>query len=322
MINIKGGARLVTLCFIVVSLAARAQDGIQTLTISTGAKWNDVLLMISNHPPESYFATKNFNVYPRIAATAWTHSGQLIKYRTLLKFDLADIPAGASIQNATLFLYSDPVNTSGEISNQPLSGSNALYIERVTQSWDPTTVTWSNQPATTPTGRILLGASSSTVENIQIDISTLVREMITNQVTNYGLLLSEQSEVQFRSRNYASTDHANATLHPKLVIQYTATFWAVRDGDWSEAIWSTDKNSTVGVVLPPGSIAAIFGHTVKLRSTVGVKTLSLGAANGLPGVLTVDGGELKSLDQVSIANDHVGNKLKLENSGKLSVNSN
>ena len=197
-------------------LGAAAQT--TTLTFSTGPDWTDALLLKSLKSTEAYMATTNYNTYPRIASTAWTHSGSQISYRTLLKFDLSSIPEGTTVQSATLYFYSDPANTSGEISNHALSGSNAFYLQKVTQAWTPSTVTWNTQPTTSTTGRVWVGPSTSATENITVNLTTLVQDMINSPATNYGLMMKLENEVYYRSRSYASTDHANSALHPKLVV--------------------------------------------------------------------------------------------------------
>jgi hypothetical protein len=138
-----------------------------------------------------------------------------------MRFELSTIPSGAIIQSATLFLNSDPAYTTGELSNSPLSGSNAIYFQRVTSSWDPTTVTWNTQPSTTTTNRVWVGPSSSATENIQVDIAPLVQQMVNSPASNYGIMMSLENELYYRSRHYASTDHTNTALHPRLVINYT-----------------------------------------------------------------------------------------------------
>lgn len=190
----------------------------QTITITTGSGWTDAAIIKSLKSTEGYMANTNYNTYPRIASTAWTHSGSQISYRTLLKFDVSAIPAGTVVQSATLYLYSDPANTSGEISNQPLSGSNAFYLEKVSQNWNPTAVTWNSQPVTTTTGRVWTGPSSSGTENITVNITALVQDMINSPSANYGLMMKLENEVYYRSRSYASTNHTNTALHPKLVV--------------------------------------------------------------------------------------------------------
>jgi hypothetical protein len=83
------------------------QSQTTTITIGTGSDWTDATLIKSLKSSESNMANTNYNTYPRIAATAWSHSSSLATYRNLLKFDLTGIPVGTTIQSATLQLYSD-----------------------------------------------------------------------------------------------------------------------------------------------------------------------------------------------------------------------
>lgn len=105
-----------------------------TTTISAGPNWKDVLLLKSLKPSEAGAANTNYNTYPRLAATAWTHSGAQITYRSLIQFDLAFIPAGTAVTSAVLYLNSDPAYTSGELSNHSSTKSNSFYLQKVTQT--------------------------------------------------------------------------------------------------------------------------------------------------------------------------------------------
>jgi hypothetical protein len=120
---------LILLAFVFLFLVSKIINA-QQLTITTGANWKDALLLKSLKPSESYQENTNYNTYPRIAATAWTHSGSQNTYRSLMRFELSAIPVGAVVQTATLYLNSDPANTNGELSNQSLSGANSIYFQR------------------------------------------------------------------------------------------------------------------------------------------------------------------------------------------------
>jgi hypothetical protein len=122
-----------------------------------------------------------------------------------MRFELNTIPPGSTVQSATLYLYSDPAYTSGKLSNQSLTGSNTIYFQKVTQAWDAATVTWNTQPTTTTTNRVWVAASSSATENITVNITTLVQDMINNPSGNYGLMMLLENELYYRSRDYCST---------------------------------------------------------------------------------------------------------------------
>jgi len=121
-----------------------------------------------------------------------------------VRFNLSQIPSGATITSATLYLYSDPAVSSGDIHNNNTShiGSNAVYFQRITQSWNTNTVTWNNQPASTTSGRVYIGESTAYNENIQVNLTSMVQYWVDNPSQNHGMLMKLASEIKYSSRNY------------------------------------------------------------------------------------------------------------------------
>lgn len=194
----------------------------QSITIS-GSGLGDVMIYRNLRPGYEYTVNTNYAAHPRIAAVAWTASGYKSYMRSLLSFQLSAIPSGSTIQSATLYFYSDP-NISGSSDangNSQLSGSNAFYLEKITSAWNEFSVTWNTQPSTTTADRVWVGPSVSTTENRQINITNIVQGWVNNPQSNFGLKMFLENEVHYRSRNYASKNHMNTALHPKLVITYT-----------------------------------------------------------------------------------------------------
>ena len=207
---------------LLVSISSHAQD---TITITTSADWEDVVLRKDTRSGKEFVANTNYADHTRITSSAWTASGQPTFWRTLLRFNLGAIPEDAVVQSATLYLYSDPAITGPNEwnGNSQLSGSNAFYLEKVTQPWSHTTVTWNNQPATTTSGRIWIGGSVNTTENLQVDLTGQVQDWVNNPENNHGIKMRLENEIRYRARNYASTDHSNTSVHPRLVITYEST---------------------------------------------------------------------------------------------------
>jgi hypothetical protein len=231
-----------------------------TVTISSGINWTDALLY-------SKSGNTNYATYSHFAATAWTNGGADYK-RTLVKFNLSSIPAGVTIQSAKLYLYSDPTVTSSSAwnGNSQLSGSNAIYFEKVTGNWSETAVTWNNQPATTTTGRIWYPASASTTENIQVDITSFVQGWVNSPATNYGLKMRLENEAYYRSRTYASENHSNSSIRPKLVITYSTSTDPVA-GKLDYMFAQLDKSQ-----VPTGFLEEFGGAFVPLDIFNGVLT--------------------------------------------------
>lgn len=151
-----------------------------------------------------------------IRAEVWEWTDRADTIRALLAFDLSEIPAGASITNARLSLsfFANPQFT-------PQTGDNNLAIRRITSEWDEALVTWNNQPTTTEEKQVVLPPSNSTSQDYpDIDVTELVRAMVENPGKNFGFMLAMQKEVVFKGLTFASSDHTNPALHPKLEITY------------------------------------------------------------------------------------------------------
>jgi len=169
----------------------------------------------------SYYPSTNFGSNEDFDATAWTSGGVFYIARGLLQFDLSSIPTGATVSSATLSLYNDPtaVQTGGQHST--LSGSNTAYISKVNAAWDQSTVTWSNQPTTSTANQATIPMSTSNNEDYtNLDVTALVADMVKNPSSNYGMMISLVTEVQYRSLVFASSNHSNAAKRPKLVVNY------------------------------------------------------------------------------------------------------
>ena len=170
----------------------------------------------------SDFSNTNFSNYPTLGAISWTkNSGTVIfNSRGLLEFDLSAIPSCALINSAKISLYCNTTSDHTQL-NSSYSGSNAAYLQRITSNWNEYTVTWSNQPTTTTANQVLLPQSSSATQNYEnIDITNLINDMRQNPTTSFGLMLKLQTEAYYRSFIMSTSDHADSTKWPKLVIDY------------------------------------------------------------------------------------------------------
>lgn len=158
---------------------------------------------------------------PQLPASAWTFHGIPGEVRSVFEFDLSAIPDGATIDSAFLSLYAWASDT-GLGYHSTLSGSNECWLQRVTSSWDENTVTWQNQPTTTTTHQVAFEASTSATQNyLNIDVANLVQDMVDNPSSSFGFMLKLQNETHYRNMNFASSDHSNINMHPKLVITYS-----------------------------------------------------------------------------------------------------
>ena len=155
---------------------------------------------------------------PDFIANAWTAQGNYFTQRSLLKFDLSQIPAGASVVQSTLYLFTNL--TTGH--HQLDSGANAACLYRITQAWSPDQVTWNNQPAFSTADYVSLAQSVSHTQNYIVDVTAHVSDMVANPSGNFGWLFKLQTEEKYRCMVFASSNNLTEEWRPKLVIQYTS----------------------------------------------------------------------------------------------------
>lgn len=172
------------------------------------------------------FTNTNYGYFDEISAIAWTNSGDDANGRGLFEFDFSDIPSTASVLNANLTLYHNPNPNSGNMGGQhsQMSGPNDAYLKQVTSPWIEDLVTWGNMPSTTTVNQVYLPASTSgTQDYIDINVTSMVQNMVADPSANFGFMLQLATESFYRGIIFASSDHPNSALHPKIVIEYIDT---------------------------------------------------------------------------------------------------
>lgn len=157
---------------------------------------------------------------PEFGAEAWTSGGSNVFMRTLLKFNLGDIPVNARIVSAKLTLYSNPTPINGNPPNANFGTDNTMLIQRVTSNWNKS-ANWNLLPTATAIDQIVIPHTPlSRLDLVDIDVSKLVTEMVKAN-SNYGFLFKLQNEVIYNSRVFCSSKYADVSKHPKLVVEYS-----------------------------------------------------------------------------------------------------
>ena len=122
--------------------------------------------------------------------------------RGLAKFDIAAIPAGATITAASL---------RATITDYHGTGSKQYRVHRATESWTEGGATWANQPDYgEERDSIAIGATSGSVS---WDVTTVVKNWYDGTTSNYGLVLTRESDT--------SGDHDRKFSDVKLVVTLT-----------------------------------------------------------------------------------------------------
>ena len=165
-----------------------------------------------------YESNKNYGDAEDIHPYSGTISGAYNANRVFIAFDLSGIPEGVEILDAKLSLFYNPTSKYSQYLSEH-SGYNALYIQRVTSAWNENTITWSNQPSTTTGHQVSIPKSVDPKQNYEgIDVTQLLQDIVN--ADNHGFLIRLQTEEPYRAVMLASSDHSDATKHPKLVVTY------------------------------------------------------------------------------------------------------
>lgn len=167
---------------------------------------------------QSNIPDQNISSSQLFASQSGTINGDPFIDRGLLSFDVVtSIPENSLITSATLSLFANTVNGG----HTQIDGSNESVIELITESWDDETVTWNNQPATDSTISVTLPASQNSDDDyINIDVSTLIDEMIENPNQAFGFMIKLVEETDRRSLQFGSSDAPDTSLRPLLRIVY------------------------------------------------------------------------------------------------------
>jgi len=126
--------------------------------------------------------------------------------RTLIQFDVSGLPAGATVDSATLWL--DLTATSG-------ADPYYAYPMRQTGSWSEGSVTWNLRPAVTSDGDPA-GPVGSVLGTISWDVTGIARQWALG-AKNYGLALAGDDKA-VGLRGFSSKE---GKTRPSLVIKFT-----------------------------------------------------------------------------------------------------
>lgn len=157
-----------------------------------------------------------------LSVCAWTYLGTPTIRRVLIRFNISSIVQGATVYNAQLKLFNYPNAQSTWGEHSQLSGTNEFYINRITSPWDEISACWNNQPSVTVTNQVLVPPSTDPHQDYVIDVTQLVQDIVDlGQSLNYGLRLKLTTESYYRSLIFASSENADTTLAPELIVVWS-----------------------------------------------------------------------------------------------------
>jgi hypothetical protein len=203
----------------------KGATGVKTITVTLQPPAVVTLtIQPTNNPKESSV----YSLYPnengigttQVSIGTWTASGAQVSIRTYLAFDYT-IPSSSTILSAKLSLYANPTPIAGNFIDAHYGTANSFMIQRITSGWSSASISWNNQPSTTTTNQIVVPNSTSSFQNnVDIDVTQLVKDMQVNGNNGFGMRLVSETFPNIR-QYISSYNNTDATKHPKLVIQYS-----------------------------------------------------------------------------------------------------
>lgn len=174
---------------------------------------------------------KNFGDYKYFEATFMSEPVLTVmrSTRSLIWFDLNQLPKSAWIKSVYLTLYYDipvPWNDSVFASNGPWDSSSPWYgaaLQQIVEPWKEYGVTWNNQPKTTEMGQVLIYPFVKNANFITLDVTKLYVPDPTLDfvaVPNYGMMLTLYPDEKFPGFRFASSDYPEPSMRPQLVVNY------------------------------------------------------------------------------------------------------
>ncbi|MFM1946890.1 MAG: hypothetical protein RL207_1173 [Bacteroidota bacterium] len=140
--------------------------------------------------------------------------------RGLIAFDLSGIPVGSTVISAklNLFAYTDFTVVALQDGH---CGNNQSKLSRVTSNWSESTVTWNTQPTVSSLHETVLNQSLAQDQDyLNINVSSLVQDMVNNPTTSFGFRLALVDEVVTSSLAFCSQEFANPAKRPTLFVEY------------------------------------------------------------------------------------------------------
>ena len=127
--------------------------------------------------------------------------------RTYVKFDLSSLPAGATIESATIQMVGGPTTIS----------STPVTARRVTSSWSESTMTYNSRPSTSSSG-VVTGASvaSGGTEVLTLDVTAMVAARGTATIANGWELRPNGTNDSW----WYSSEWGTAAQRPTLTVVY------------------------------------------------------------------------------------------------------
>ena len=196
----------------------------------------DSSLVMYGSPTNKAFQTSSFlndpNAGPHgdtsgteLYAFAWTATSIGIPNyngRSLIKYDLSQLPSNAIVKSAKLYLYAKLKNLNG-VSGSPTYGTNNIgLLQKVYSHWKMDSTNYFTPLVVDTATEVILPKSTNTTENYIADITAYAQNWVSKPDSNNGMLFRLQTENDpYNSLIFESGLASDTTKRPRLEICYS-----------------------------------------------------------------------------------------------------
>jgi hypothetical protein len=227
-----------------------------------------------------------FSHYPEIMSMGWTNNAQgfpVFNNRTLIRYEISDIPPDATVNSAKLYLFAKQNPLNGNKTDPMYGSNNTSLLQKITQNWDTTGATtgWSNQPTINTSTQKVLAQSTSLSQDYVIDVTDFTQSWVNRPDSNFGMLLRLQTEATYNSMIFVGDATAANALQPRLEVCYSLkstlplsliNFNAGFTGKAVSLFWNTmNEQNAASTEIQFGTNGVNFTPvaTVKAKNTAG-----------------------------------------------------
>ncbi|HPI54590.1 MAG TPA: DNRLRE domain-containing protein, partial [Chitinophagaceae bacterium] len=171
-----------------------------------------------------FVPTTNYGGFANMRASRHTYGGTWATTKTLYKFDMSSLPAGALITGATMTL-STCYDCTPYYLHYDLGGGtgNKAIVKQVTSPWTEYGVTWNTAPNTTSVGAFITAdfGNGTSTSLVQTGMASLAQSWFNNPSLNYGVELSVlDNSDYYHGLFFGSRETSYPQYRPKICIDY------------------------------------------------------------------------------------------------------
>ncbi len=140
--------------------------------------------------------------------------------RTLILFDFKAVPKNIVVKKVSLSLFSYPLKA-GPTYHGHSGFDNTAVLQRVTENWLPSKVTWNTRPNVTDQDQVILSKSNGQFQDyVDVDVTNLFLPMVLDNNKNFGVQFKIKNELPTNAMIFCSTKYSDSKKHPQLTIYY------------------------------------------------------------------------------------------------------